>query len=144
MADVVTIVQVISAATSRATQCAQVIRGLHDLAGNFKDAEISTRSTAHELQIIQLAWQRIERVLENWANIEASDHDLLFRLGQSLEFGRLIVLSLAQDIELFSSTPLSFSQRSKYIWNEERFKDHKDRIRGQVSAMNLLVSVIRL
>lgn len=144
MADPITAIQVISAATSLAAQCAQVIKGLHDLAGKLKNAKLSIRSTAHELDIIRLAWERIESALRSWEGDEESDENLLQRLRLNLDFGRLIVSSLAEDMHSFTKRPLTFARRSKYVWSEEKFKGHQDRIRGQAGAMTLLVSVLKL
>ncbi|KAG6991419.1 hypothetical protein G7Y79_00052g087590 [Physcia stellaris] len=148
MADPITVLQVISASTTLVAQCAQVIKGLYELAGKFKNAELSILSIAHELDIIALAWERIEGVLKSWEGmIETmadSDHDLLARLRRNLAFGDLIVTSLAEDMSTFVKRPVTFGQRSRYVWNEERFRGHLDRIRGQVGAMHLLVSVLNL
>ncbi len=148
MADPITVLQVISASTNLVAQCAQVIKGLHDLAGKFRNAELSILSIANELDIIRLAWERIEGVLKSWEGmmeeIENSDHDLLARLRQNLTFGNLIISSLAEDMNTFTKRPFTFGQRSRYVWNEEKFRGHQDRIRGQVGAMNLLVSILKL
>lgn len=148
MADPITLLQVISASTNLVAQCAQVIKGLHDLAGKFTNAELSILSIAHELDTIRLAWERIEVVLKTWEGMveafEDSDRDLLARLRQNLAFGDLTVSSLAEDMNTFAKRPFTFGQRSRYVWNEEKFRCHQDRIRGQVGAMNLLVSVLNL
>ena len=145
MADPITIVQVISASASLAMQCAQVAKGLHDVAGKFKNAELSILSTAHELDIIRLAWERIENAIKSWeGTIQESDHNLVMEVRQKLEFGKLIITSLADDIEQFTKRPFNFARRSRYVWCEETFKGHQERIRGQVGAMTLLVSVMNL
>ena len=144
MADPITIVQVVSASASLAMQCAQVAKGLHDLAGKYKTAEMNIRSMANELDILRLAWERIESVLQLWEENDAADFDLLTELRLKLEFGSLVVSSLADDINAFIKRPFSFLQRTKYVWDEENFRGHQDRIRGQVAAMNLLVSVLNL
>lgn len=148
MADPITVLQVISASTNLVAQCAQVIKGLHDLAGKIRNAELSVLSIANELDIIRLAWERIEGVLKSWEGmtetIADSDHDLLARLRQNLAFGDLILTSLAEDMNTFTKRSFTFGQRSRYVWNEEKFRGHQDRIRGQVGAMNLLVSVLNL
>ena len=144
MADPITVVQIVSASASLAMQCAQVAKGLHDLASKLKNASLSILSTAHELDIIRLAWERIESSLRSWEGDDNSDRDLLQELRQKLDFGRLIVSSLADDLDAYRSRPYNLSQRSRYVWNEENFKGHQDRIRGQVAAMNLLVSVLKL
>ena len=144
MADPATVIQVISASTSLVAQCAKVIKGLHDLAAKYKSAELSIRATAHELDTIRLAWERIENTLRSWEGNEGSDDELLQRLNQKLDFGALIVASLDEDMTTFTKRPFTFTQRSKYVWTESKFKDHQDRIRGQVLAMNLLVSVLKM
>ena len=65
MADPITVIQVISAATSLVSECAKVIKGLHDLAGRLQGAEIVILSTASELDIVRLAWERLGLVLES-------------------------------------------------------------------------------
>ena len=144
MADPFTIVQVISASASLAVQCTRVAKALHDMAGKYKMAEISIISTAYELDIIRLAWERIENVLQSWENLDVTDHGLVNELRLKLGFGRVVVSSLADDIDAFKKRPLGFWQRSKYVWDKVNFKSHQDRIRGQVAAMTLLVSILNL
>lgn len=144
MADPFTIIQVISASTSLALQYARVAKALHDITEKYKMAEISISSTAHELDIIRLAWERIEKVLQSWENLDVADYDLVTELRLKLDFGRVVVSSLADDIDAFKTRPFGFWQRSKYVWDEVNFKNHQDRIRGQVAAMTLLVSILNL
>ena len=144
MADPFTIVQVISAAASLAMQCAKTAKALHDLAGKYKTVEVSILCMAHELDTIRLAWERIDSILRSWEQSTDSDYILLTELRLKLDFGRLVVSSLADDIDALFNRPLGIFQRSKYIWNEENFKGHQERIRGQVAAMTMLVSVLNL
>ena len=115
MADPFTIVQVISASASLAMQCARVAKALHDIAGKYKMAELSIISTAHELDIVRLAWERIEKVLQSWENLDVADHSLVNELRLKLDFGRVVVSSLADDIDVLNKRPFGFSQRSKYV-----------------------------
>lgn len=144
MADPITIVQVVSASASLAMQCAQVAKGLHDLAGKYKNAEMNILSLANELDILRLAWERIESVLQLWEESDAADDGLLAEFRLKLRFGSLVVSSLANEIDAFTKRPFNFLQRTKYVWDEENFRGHQDRIRGQVAAVNLLVSVLSL
>ena len=144
MPDPFTIVQVVSASASLAMQCAQVAKGLHDLAGKYKTAEMDILSMANELDILHLAWERIESVLQSWEQSDAADDGLLAELRLKLQFGNLVVSSLANDLDGFIKRPFNFLQRTKYVWDEENFRGHQDRIRGQVAAVNLLVSVLNL
>ena len=144
MADPIAIIQVVSASASLAMQCARVAKGLHDLAGKYKTAEMNILSMANEVDILRLAWERIESVLQSWEECDAVDDGLLAELRLKLDFGRLVVSSLANDIDAFIKRPFGFFQRTKYVWDEENFRGHQDRIRGQVAAVNLLVSVLNL
>lgn len=103
-----------------------------------------------ELDILQLAWNRIEE----WSRAKIfrqidenlAEADLLRRLDRSLGFGTMITSALEEDLTPFMNTTrsYSFSRRTKLIWNNGTFKAHRDRIRGQVMGMNLLISVINL
>ena len=142
--DPVSIFSLISGAAGLALQCGQVARSLHDLIDKFKDTDMTMLSAAQELDIIRLAWERIGLVLSKWNESDEADTDLLQRLRRQLEFGNLVMGTLTEDLAALGQKSYIFSRRAKFIWNEQQFKLHHDRIRGQVAAMNLLLSVLQL
>lgn len=142
--DPVSVISIVTGAASLALQCAQVVKSLHDISGKFKDAHLAISSALQELEIIQLAWERIERLLRTWEDIDEADAELLQRLSRQLEFGDMIMTALLEDISGYQRGSYSFRRRSKVVWNESLFRAHQDRIRGQATAMTLLLSVLQL
>ena len=142
--DPVSVFSIVTGAAGLALQCAQVAKSLHDLSGKFQDARLTISSALQELETIQLAWERIERLLRTWEDTDGADTELLQRLSRQLEFGDMIMTALLEDISEHQQAPNSFRQRTRIIWNESLFHAHQDRIRGQATAMTLLLSVIQL
>ena len=142
--DPVSVISIVTGAASLAFQCAQVAKALHDMSGKFKDAHMTISSALQELEIIQLAWERIERLLRTWEDNDGADAELLLRLSRQLEFGDMIMTALGEDISGYQRGSYSFRRRSKVVWNESLFRAHQDRIRGQATAMTLLLSVLQL
>lgn len=150
MAEVVTILTIVSMSANLGLKCAKVVQNLHELVGKYKQAEIEVKSMIHELDILQLAWNRIE----GWSRAKIlpqtdenlAEADLLRRLDRSLGFGAMIMSALEEELAPYMNTTRSYSfgRRTKLIWNNGAFQAHRDRIRGQVMGMNLLMSVINL
>ena len=144
MTDPITVVQIISASASLVVQCAQVVKGLHDLAGKYKHAKLSILAMAHEVDTVRLAWELVEALIEFWSGDADADKELLQHLHQKSDFGNLIISSLAEDLETYNTDSGGFALRSRYIWNEDHLKAQQDLIRGQAGAMSLLISVLKL
>ena len=142
--DPVSVISIVTGAASLAVQCAQVAKSLHDLSGKFKDAHLTISSALQELEIIQLAWERIERLLRTWEESDGADAELLQRLFRQLEFGDMVMTALLGDMSEYQQGSYSFRQRSKIVWNDSLFRAHQDRIRGQATAMTLLLSVLQM
>lgn len=61
----------------------------------------------------------------------------------------MVISALVADLRPFvvdTSQPirLGFRKKTQFVWDDRTFKDHQDRIRDQVSSMNLLISVLQL
>lgn len=105
---------------------------------------------------VQCAWRRIRHILEDWARSDMNDNaldadqELLAQLHRSLEGGSLVISALNNDLQPYLSQPpfqhvnLGFKRRTRFVWNENAFRDHQDRIRDQVNSMTLLLSVLQL
>ena len=77
------------------------------------------------------------------------DDQLAKRLCSSLAAGMMVLSALEQDLVHLGGAAapvgsLGFRRRNKIIWNEQVFRDHQDRLRGQIGAMTLLLEVIKL
>ena len=143
MADPISIISLIESSMSLILQCGSTIKSLNDLAGKYKHAELTLSSITHEVDIIELAWERIKDWFESYTN-EAGDVGLLERLDKSLKCGTNVISALQDDLLEYEPKKLGFIQRSKLSWNEKALRDHQYRIRGQVQAMSLLLQVIEL
>ena len=146
MADPVTIVQVVSAATGLVGQCASVAKSLHDIAGKYKNARLTLSSMIQELDTIEMAWSRITEWSRDYSDELLANDRLPERLANSLECGTLVMSALQADFASFKTNTktLGFRQRSRLVWNENLLRDHQDRIRGQATSMTLLLQVLKL
>lgn len=137
---------VVAGAAGLAVQCAGVAQKLYNLASNFKNAELTIRCLADECDTIRLAWRRIEQWTRDWADDVAADIEVLERLNKSAVTGSMIMTSLEEGISSLGipSTPATFRRRAAVVWRENDLIAHRDRIRGMVAAVHVLLEVIKL
>lgn len=148
MADPISILSLLEGSVGLILQCANVAKSLNDIAGRYKQAKLTILSLTQEVDTIELAWGRIR----DWSQVQTvAGTDVRFceRLDRSLEYGRLVMAALEQDLNAFKTANatdiLDFRRRSKVaFWSDQAFKDHQNRIRGQASAMSLLLQVLEL
>lgn len=148
--DPASVLAIVNGSIDLALKCASVVKSLHDVASKHKYAELFLVSMIDECQTFHLAWGRIQ----SWAQIRQEststvDDQLVERLCSSLATGTMVLSALEQDLVNLGSaaTPtefLGFRRRNKTIWNEQVFRDHQDRLRGQIGAMTLLLGVVNL
>lgn len=123
MAEAVTILTIVSISATLSLKCAKIIQNLHELVGKYKQAELEVKSMIQELDILQLAWNRIEQwsraKIFHQTDENLAETDLLRRLDRSLGFGTMIMSALEEDLTPFMNTTRSYSfgRRTKLIWN---------------------------
>ena len=61
-----------------------------------------------------------------------------------LETGNLVIEALQHDFQAYNVDHLSFSKRSKLIWNETNLQGHKSRIQDQALSMSLFLQAVNL
>ena len=144
MADPVTVYSIVAGALNLVSKSASIIKDPRDLASKFKNAELSFLSLVEECETIELAWTRIRRWCDGWADYASADKQLLDRLQRSVDVGSRVLSALEQDlVSLKDHKGTSrFLKRSRIVWNEASLRDHQDRVRGQVNAMNLMLHVV--
>lgn len=128
--DPATLFQITSGAAALVLHCGKVINDLHSLADRYSHAELTIVSMSTALETIQWAWRHLEKTL----------------LARSLKGGSLVISALEEDLKPYRRLSATFGlmRKTKAIWNGTILKDHLERIRDQVSSMNLLVNVINL
>ena len=142
MADPISVVSILAGSAIFVINCATMVRSLHRIACTFTEARLTVLSAIHELDTVRLAWQQIEQLLQRWKASDELDLEIIERLSQQLEFDALCINALARELPSIARKSYSFSQATKVVWNEGLFQAHQDRVRGQASAMTLLLSVL--
>lgn len=146
MADPVTILSIVNGSVGLALKIGTVIQTLYDISQKFKQAQPTILSAAAECETIQTAWTAIERWAQSQPDGGSVESGLLERLSKSLQMGNMVISAFEDDILAWNrkSTNPGFLSRSKIVWEEATFSQHQFRIRGQVTAMTLLLQVINL
>ncbi|KAL8765452.1 MAG: hypothetical protein Q9209_007479 [Squamulea sp. 1 TL-2023] len=139
------IVGLIATAGTIASTITKTIRDLSDLRTQYTDANVRIRLLIKELSTVRSSLDQIN----DWAHYLDDTHDqaelkgaLQVALdGVELAMGALAeeVDALVQDTSANAKVDLSFRGKTKYAWNEQNMRDHENRLRAQVSALQLLL-----
>ena len=141
--DPVTIVGLVEGSISLAVQCGSVAKSLNSLAGQYKHAKLTISTMVQNLEIMQLAWNRIGAWSKN--HVPTDDDDgFTERLEGFLQTGCLVLDALQDDLTSYDVSKVTFTQRSRLVWNEKTLRDHQNRIRDQAQSMSLLLQAVQL
>ena len=140
--DPVTIVGLVEGSISLAVHCGSVAKSLKNLAGQYKNAKLTISTMVQNLDIMQLSWDRISA----WSrDFMPTDNDAFAqRLERFLETGSLVQDALEEDLRSYNVSNVTFTQRSRLVWNENLLQGHQSRIRDQAQSMSLLLQAIQL
>lgn len=140
--DPVTIVGLVEGSLSLAVHCGSVAKSLNNLAGQYKYARLTISTMVQNLDIMQLSWDRISA----WSrDFMPTDNDAFARrLERFLETGSLVLDALEEDLRSYNVSNMTFTQRSRLVWNENLLQGHQSRIRDQAQSMSLLLQAIQL
>jgi hypothetical protein len=125
----------------------KTLKSLSDARGKFEHADTTIHLLISELTTVKASLGEIE----DWAAYFAqsiSRQELVDAFKVSFEGCKIAMNALAEDIaDLTSNSPFSsnnpFFIRAKYTWNETGMRDHADRLRSQVAALQLLVQAVK-
>lgn len=140
--DPVSIVGLVEGSISLAVQCGSVAKSLNNLAGQYKYAKLTISTMVQNLDIMQLAWDRI--VLWSKDGMSTDDDTFTQRLNRFLETGALVLDALEEELQSYDISNITFSQRSRLVWNDTIMQGHQTRIRDQAQSMCLLLQAIQL
>ncbi|KAL8835101.1 MAG: hypothetical protein Q9170_003457 [Blastenia crenularia] len=112
MADPASIFSVIAGAAGLVSQCGKLARGLHNIAEQYKNADLTVTSMSTGLETIKWAWSRIHTILEAWSDDmhsspENFDTDTISRIEMSLRGGRMVLSALEEDLQTFDRIPVA-------------------------------------
>ncbi|KAL8893724.1 MAG: hypothetical protein Q9192_004985 [Flavoplaca navasiana] len=143
--DPASILGLIATAGTIASAITKTIRDLSDLRAQYTDANLRIRLLVQELSTIKSALSQIN----DWAHFLDDNHNqaelkdaLQVALdGVELAMGALAeeVHALVHDTSTSANVALSFRDKTKFAWNEQNMKEHENRLRAQVSALQLLL-----
>ena len=144
--DPISAIGLIESSLGLALQFGSAAKALHDVAGKYKNAGLSIKSLAQNLDILQLSWTQIVNWFQERSEEESLDDDVCLtkRLEGFLETGDLVMGALQHDLQAYNIDHLGFSRRSKFIWNEPTLQGHQSRIRDQALSMSLFLQAVNL
>ena len=140
--DPVTLVGIVEGSISLAVQCGSVAKSLNNLAGQYKYAKLTVATMIQNLNIMQVAWERIG--VWSKTSMPTDDDGFTQRLERFLETGFLVLDALEEDLRSYNVSRMTFRQRSRLVWNENILQGHQNRIRDQAQSMSLLLQAIQL
>ena len=140
--DPVTLVGIVEGSISLAVQCGSVAKSLNNLAGQYKYAKLTISTMIQNLDIVQVAWERIG--VWSKTSLPTDDDGFTQRLERFLETGFLVLDALEEDLRSYNVSRMTFRQRSRLVWNESILQGHQSRIRDQAQSMSLLLQAIQL
>ena len=140
--DLISAVGLVQSSISLALQFGSAAKTLHDIADKYKNAKLAIKSLAQNLDILQLAWTQIG----DWIQAEDGLHDdsLTKRVEGFLETGTLVIEALQQDVQAYNFGDICFSQRTRFVWNENSLHAHQSRLRDQALSMSLFLQAVNL
>ncbi len=147
--DPVSIIGLLGTAGTLVTTVTCTIKHLSQLRGQYEDADLRIRLLIGELSAVKSALTQIH----DWTHYLDDGHkqrDVLEGLQISLDGCQLAMNALAEEVNLLlvGSGPLyvsemGFKSRTKYMWNESTLKEHENRLRAQISALQLLLQAVQ-
>ena len=140
--DPVTVVGLVEGSISLAVQCGSAAKSLNGLVGQYKHAKLTISTLAQNLDIMQLAWDRIGAWSKTY--VPTDNDGFTQRLERSLETGHLVLDALDEELKSYDASYMTFGQRSRLVWNETTLQGHQNRIRDQAQSMSLLLQAIQL
>lgn len=119
----------------------QTLKNLSDARSRFQNAETALRLLISELTALKAAVLRIEDWARyNFVELEA-EHDLNEAFKVSFDGCTIAMEILSKEVDgLRSKNP--FLMKAKMAWTETGIKEHADRFRSQVAALNLLIQAV--
>ncbi|KAL8687748.1 MAG: hypothetical protein Q9218_006172 [Villophora microphyllina] len=143
--DPVSILGLIATAGTIANAITKTIRDLSQLRDQYTDADVRVRLLIKELSTVKSSLTQIN----DWAHfLDTSNNQVELRdaLQVALDGVELAMGALAEEVQKSvpdqsssSRVDMGFRARTRYIWNEATMKEHENRLRAQVSALQLLL-----
>jgi len=132
--------------------CVKITKSLNDVKSKYSQSNATISAIICECSVIATALTHIEKLAKQDPRALASRLDPnTSQLGSSFELAlngcSITLIVLNDEIQKMIGSEktgfLSWKSKAKYLWNEEGMKDMLTTIRGQQSALHLLVTAIQ-
>ena len=143
--DPISVAGIVESSLGLGLQLGNAAKTLSDIAGKYKNAKLTVKSLAQNLDILQFTWTQIGQWFETYAEDESlNDGDLVKRVTGFLETGTMVMEAFEKDLLVYDIENLNFAQRSNLVWNENNLQGHQIRIRDQTLTMSLFLQAVKL
>lgn len=127
-------------------QCIQSAKQLYDLRERYKDASILITAIYSESMVIAASLSQVQNLLQHDALLQKPQ--LLETFDRALTGCRVVYGCLEEEVrdlvEKAERNDLRFKERAKFLWKEDTFKELLTQIRGQQSALSLLIQGLQM
>jgi hypothetical protein len=127
-------------------QCIQSAKELYDLRSRYKDASILITAIYSESMVIAASLSQVQNLLQHDAL--QSKPQLLLTFDRALTGCRVVYGCLEEEVRDLvakaEADDLKFKDRAKFLWKEDTFKELLTQIRGQQSALSLLIQGLQM
>lgn len=137
-------------------RCLTTAKALYDLREKYKDAQVIISAIYTESTVISASLSRIQSLVLQ--DPDALSKQLQFRPELETVFdtaltGCMVVFSVLDDevqklttagADAVGSAKLGFKAKARYLWNEATMKELLQQIRGQQTAITLLIQGLQM
>ena len=127
-------------------QCIQSAKALYDLRSRYKDASILITAIYSESMVIAASLSQVQNLLHHDAL--QSKPQLLETFDRALTGCRVVYGCLEEEVRELAdkaeNEDLRFKDRATFLWKEDTFKELLTQIRGQQSALSLLIQGLQM
>jgi hypothetical protein len=127
-------------------QCITSAKELYDLRERYKDASVLITAIYSESMVIAASLSQVQNLLQHDALLQKPQ--LLETFDRALTGCRVVYGCLEEEVrdlvEKAQRNDLKFRDRAKYLWKEDTFKELLTQIRGQQSALSLLIQGLQM
>jgi hypothetical protein len=127
-------------------QAIQSAKELYDLRSRYKDASVLITAIYSESMVIAASLSQVQNLLHHDAL--QSKPQLLETFDRALTGCRVVYGCLEQEVRDLvvkaEADELKFKDRAKFLWKEDTFKELLTQIRGQQSALSLLIQGLQM
>lgn len=127
-------------------QCIQSAKKLYELRERYKDASVLISAIYSESMVIAASLSQVQNLLQHDALLQKPQ--LLETFDRALTGCRVVYGCLEEEVrdlvEKAERNDLRFKDRATFLWKEDTFKELLTQIRGQQSALSLLIQGLQM